>query len=127
MQSIKKKVSGLGDVMEVLSKRDRLEVLAEEASELSQAALKLIRASRLSGNPTPVSAREAEINLEEEIADVFVALLALGYSPVMADESNMRFEAIEAEKINRWCKRLTEASAVYSPDKSKQAERPASL
>lgn len=100
------KVKGMDDIMEVLPKRDRLEVLAEEASELSQAALKLIRASKLSKNPTPKSMMDAEIALDEEIADVIVALQALGYDIAVQGEDNIRFSGIEAEKISRWCRRL---------------------
>ncbi len=46
-----------------------LEQLAEEASELSQAALKLARVYR-GENPTPVSADQALDSLVEETADV---------------------------------------------------------
>lgn len=47
-----------------LSEREILEQLAEEASELSQAALKAIRALKLSSNPTPLSCLEASDNLK---------------------------------------------------------------
>lgn len=39
-------------VLEHIDRRTLLEQLAEEAAELSQAALKLIRAEGLSNNPT---------------------------------------------------------------------------
>ena len=52
-----------------LDSRALLEALAEEAAELSQAALKLIRAKGLSGNPTLISDEEAEAELLVEIAD----------------------------------------------------------
>lgn len=53
-------------VREELASRDMLEQVAEEASELSQAALKLIRAYKLSGNPTPMDSGEAVKNFCEE-------------------------------------------------------------
>lgn len=45
---------------------EKFDELAEEAAELSQAALKLIRAKGLSGNPTPISDEEAEAHLAED-------------------------------------------------------------
>lgn len=47
-----------------------LEQLAEEAAELSQAALKLARVLR-GENPTLVTRREARKHLMEEYTDVF--------------------------------------------------------
>lgn len=47
-----------------------LEQLAEEAAELSQAALKLDRIFR-GENPTPVTEEEAWIHLIEEYTDVY--------------------------------------------------------
>lgn len=78
--------------------------LAEEASELSQAALKLVRATG-NGNPTPVSYDAAVDALYEEYADVNVAVtvvldrLGLGYD---------RLDDLEAGKIRRWAMRLRE-------------------
>ena len=46
-----------------------LEQLAEEAAELSKAALKVARIIRKE-NPTPVTYEQAIANLEEEAADV---------------------------------------------------------
>lgn len=52
-------------VSDILPKTEILAQLAEEASELAQAALKLRRA--LDGtNPTPKSVEECEANLIEE-------------------------------------------------------------
>ena len=53
-----------------LPDRELLEQLAEESAELSQAALKCIRAQGFSQNPTPVSCEDAMKNLQEEINDV---------------------------------------------------------
>lgn len=49
-----------------LDHRALLEGLAEEASELSQAALKYIRAAQLSNNATPTTIEEARAALQEE-------------------------------------------------------------
>lgn len=58
------------EIAQMLTKRDRLEYLAEEASGLTQAALKLIRAEGYSGNYTPESKEEALQNLFEKFVDV---------------------------------------------------------
>ena len=74
--------------------------LAEEAAELSQAALKLRRA--LTGiNPTPVTADEARRNLVEEVADVYNVLGLL-----LGAEDNAEIYSIIRRKKERWLKRL---------------------
>ena len=50
-------------ILDKLDERTLLEQLAEEASELSQAALKLIRAKKLSNNVTPRTEQEAVLAL----------------------------------------------------------------
>lgn len=62
----KEYLKNLEMVRNKLDSRALLEGLAEEAAELSQAALKLIRAKGLSGNPTPISDEEAEAHLAED-------------------------------------------------------------
>lgn len=100
--------SDVGDmnslITQKLGARERLEVLAEEAAELSQAALKMIRAYRMGGavNPTPVTAKEALENLVEEVADVELAEEALG----MYYMNRRRIEEIKQEKRSRWIERL---------------------
>lgn len=54
-----------------------LEQLAEEASELAQAALKAARIER-GENPTPVTDKEAEDHLIEEFTDVCMCAEELG-------------------------------------------------
>lgn len=61
-------------VREELASRDMLEQVAEEASELSQAALKLIRAYGLSGNPTPTTSEQALKAFSEEAQDLLCVL-----------------------------------------------------
>lgn len=90
-------------ITQKLGARERLEVLAEEAAELSQAALKMIRAYRMGGavNPTPVTAKEALENLVEEVADVELAVETLGLYV-----NRGRIEEIKEEKRSRWIERL---------------------
>lgn len=64
-------------VIDCMPQNELLCQLAEEASELSQAALKLRRAYDRT-NPTPVSKEDALKHLYEEIADVWLTLKALG-------------------------------------------------
>ena len=81
-----------------LSRRDLYEMLAEEAAELAQAALKVIRAEGMSGSITPVSVEEAHANLNEEVVDVLVVLAALNveiFNAKLADA-----------KAQRWADRL---------------------
>ena len=74
--------------------------LAEEAAELSQAALKLRRA--LTGiNPTPVTVEEARKNLVEETADVYNVLGLL-----LDAADNAEIYSIIRRKKERWLKRL---------------------
>ena len=74
----------------------RLIQLAEEAAELSQAALKLVRARH---GDTPVTPLQANAHLLEEMADVYVTALAL-------NPDRMTVEAIARQKIKRWEERL---------------------
>jgi CRISPR/Cas system-associated protein Cas5 (RAMP superfamily) len=89
-----------------LDETDVLMQLAEEAAELSKAALKIARVLR-GRNYTPVTIVEAEAALIEEIADVNIAVdVALRKRKLPYD----RVAEIEDEKILRWAKRLKEAS-----------------
>lgn len=75
---------------------EKLAQLAEEASELAQAALKLRRA--LNGkNPTPMDSATAYDNLVEEACDVQVCLRSLA---IHADEDLIQ------EKFERWVERI---------------------
>ena len=86
--------------------------LAEEASELAQAALKLRRA--LDGtNPTPKSVAECEANLMEEFADISNAVTALcdAWFGDNLDSEREFWDAereIEDAKYKRWLSRLEE-------------------
>ena len=74
--------------------------LAEEATELAQAALKL-RRSIDGRNQTPITAKEASEKLNEEFADVLICAAALGLDEISVE----RF--IRA-KASRWSERLLE-------------------
>lgn len=85
-----------------LSERALLEQLAEEAAELAQAALKMIRASNHE-NPTPVTQEEAYIDLIKECADISSCLVALGYNT--AKERLLIIQTMH-EKQQRWVERI---------------------
>ena len=88
-------------VQENLSMRDGLEQLAEEAAELSQAALKAIRATGLSdNNPTPVDGLDSCVNVVEEFKDVLACFSLVSNYPVGLKivDSNPKWK--------RWAERL---------------------
>ena len=90
-------------VMNHLDARTKLEQLAEEAAELSQAALKLIRAKGLSNNVTPIDEKEALANVREEIIDVLACIKVYDYELDGVDV----VEAMEnSPKWLRWAERL---------------------
>lgn len=87
-------------VRDHLSEEELLAQLAEEASELAHAALKLRRA--LDGrNPTPVPVEEARAGLNEEVADVMLCLQVLNISPHSQDINGPKYR-----KLDRWIGRL---------------------
>ena len=84
----------------VLAHTDRrtlLEQLAEESAELSQAALKLIRAEGLPGNPTNCNPLIAQEQLNDEVADVLMMVDALKI-PVLESCANRKWQ--------RWADRI---------------------
>lgn len=94
-------------ISELLSQAEVLAQMAEEASELAQAALKLRRV--LDGaNPTPVNGNEATANLLEELADVqncfhaFLEWCPEEYHEYITESIN----DMEKEKRKRWVERL---------------------
>ena len=84
------------DIVREIGSAAALEQLAEEASELTKASLKMARIIR-GDNPTPVAYEEAYNNLVEEITDTKIAcdILNLSYSTEVYEY-----------KTNRWKKRL---------------------
>lgn len=79
-------------------KEYRLRILAEESAELSQAALKMIRA--IEGD-TPVSEAEALSHLIEESADVLNGLIV-----TLTRKQWDSVIRIMKRKLDRWEKRL---------------------
>lgn len=87
--------TNLNYIRKRITRPARYEQLAEECSELAQAALKMARILR-GENKTPVSVQEAKQNLVEECSDVMLCLEVLG----LYSDSN-----IVSEKLERWVNR----------------------
>lgn len=83
-------------IKELIGKPALLEQLAEEASELAKASLKLARILRHE-NPTPVTEKEANYNIIEEFTDVIQCARELGLK--IDDEQMIR-------KHKRWQERI---------------------
>lgn len=97
-------------VTDYLTTAEILAQMAEEASELAQAALKLRRAYD-GTNPTPKSVEECEANLLEELADVKVTFTVFyedckpSIQARIAEEISKNADA----KLDRWLERLKKA------------------
>lgn len=91
----------LNYIDEHMSKAALYEMLAEEATELAQASLKMARAIR-GENPTPVTCIEAFNSLQEEWNDVYLVNRVLSLT---TDYVSMK------HKVERWIKRLEEKEA----------------
>lgn len=83
----------------------RLRILAEECTELAQAALKLIRANE---RDTPVSEIDARMNMIEECADVYVCVRSLALSEFQLDWIKKTADI----KLARWEQRLNNAKVL---------------
>ena len=94
-------------VVKVLDKRTVLEQLAEESSEVTKEALKVIRAERFSNNRTPISRQDAINKLIEEINDfrMIISMLKSKYPELdkALPEDN---DIINNPKWKRWAHRL---------------------
>lgn len=79
-----------------------LMALAEEASELSKAAMKYARAKGLLDNPTPISVEQAEADLIEEYNDL------LNCIDVLCEMSSLAIEDMDLRmrKCRRWAERI---------------------
>lgn len=98
-------MSDIDTIQEHLSQAEVLAQLAEEAAELSKAALKLRRAYT-GCNPTPVTSKEAFENLLEELADIQVCIAVLGFD---RGTDRMEIGRIMNAKMERWAGRLEKA------------------
>ena len=94
-------------VIKVLDKRTVLEQLAEESSEVTKEALKVIRAESFSNNHTPISRQDAINKLIEEINDLrmIISLLKPKY-PELDNALPEDNDIINNRKWKRWAKRL---------------------
>ena len=87
-------------ISEIITGEELLRQTAEEAVELAQAALKVIRAAK---GTTPLDGEDAVDMLVEEIADVQNCIAVLSERlPGLQDKANK----ISAEKMKRWKERL---------------------
>lgn len=85
-----------------MDRRTLLELLAEEAAELSQACLKCIRAEGMNNNPTPVAEDVALDNLQDELQDVLLVACFL----------RLNIELDNDAKVHRWLYRILKAEVV---------------
>ena len=97
----------IGEIRKRVPQQERYVILAEEASELAQAALKVYRLHS-NGIPTPIQTGEAFDNLIEELSDVILSAYVCG---IGWDSETM------SEKAERWLNRIKEAEN----SRSKQA------
>ena len=93
-------MSDIDVIREILPQEELLAQLAEEASELSHAALKLRRVYD-GRNYTPVTESEAIANLQEEIADVQLVVTVLKLEMNLSESVR-----IKRDKLTRWICRL---------------------
>ena len=89
-------------IVDCLSTAELLPQLAEEASELAQAALKLRRVED-GTNPARISKEDAIKNLLEEIADVNLSIHLLGFDN---EKTEVVCQEIMVQKTDRWADSL---------------------
>ena len=80
-----------------------LMALAEEATELSKAAMKLARAKGLLDNPTPISVEQAEADLIEEYNDLLICVGVLNKMPSLTICVDVD---LRKRKCRRWAERI---------------------
>ena len=86
-----------------ISELAALIALAEEATELSKAAMKLARAKGLLDNPTPISVAQAENDLIEEYNDLLNCIFMLQRVSGLTVSENMM---LRDSKYRRWAVRI---------------------
>ena len=89
-------------VIDCLPTAELMAQLAEEATELAQAALKYRRCIDKT-NPSRTPREEAFKHLQEEIADVLLSLHALGLD---TEQCCGIYDEISDRKISRWAETL---------------------
>ena len=99
------------EIVKVLGEPAVLELLAEECTELAQAALKMARKQRKE-NPTPMTYQRCRANLEEELADVTLCVELLHTSSKDTSVINpVMVEAILDQKRKRMKERMEAANS----------------
>lgn len=94
----------MNDIQKKMSQAALYDILAEEATELAHAALKMSRKLR-NESPTPMSISEITAYVIEEFTDVTLCAKILDLSP---DEGLMAF------KQNRWTERLNSSQKIHT-------------
>lgn len=89
-------------IVDYIGKAALLEQTAEEASELSQACLKMARKIR-GENPTPKDTNDILENLNEEIADVILCCNELVDARIVSYDD---IDGMAMKKYKRWCERV---------------------
>lgn len=113
--NIKKRISLLRDYIDY---RGSLELLAEESSELTQAAMKLIRVSEADGNLIyPVNKEKYDIekcqtNLIDELTDVLTCVFLLFDDAEDAVNSFVNYGAVN-ERLDEMIARIEEDKNVH--------------
>ena len=104
-------------IFDTIGEAAALEMVAEEAAELSATAAKLARIVR-GENPARVNYGEAEEKLIEEVADVYNALdvLDTGLSETRGRNIDMAAKRIAFKKMKRWYKDLFGTEESYAAD-----------
>lgn len=100
------------EVIRSLGEPALLEQLAEECSELAQAALKLARKER-GENPTPKTEEECVENLLEELGDVNLCM------SVIEANRGIHVRCLSVDKKARWAQRIREARGETPKEKKK--------
>ena len=94
----------IDQIRDIMPLAEIMTQLAEECTELAQAALKF-RRTLSNANPTPVGRKEAETKLLEEIADVKLCLHVAGFEAV---RHKIQVNRTISAKAERWLNRLLE-------------------
>nr|DAQ81087.1 MAG TPA: triphosphate pyrophosphohydrolase [Caudoviricetes sp.] len=104
------------EVIRSLGEPALLEQLAEECSELAQAALKMARLER-GENPTPKTEEECVENLLEELGDVNLCM------SVVEANRGIHIRCLSVDKKARWAQRIREARVeTTEKKKTRQSE-----
>lgn len=102
--SIRREECPIDAIRDIMPLAEIMTQLAEECTELAQAALKF-RRTLSNANPTPVGRKEAENKLLEEIADVKLCLHVAGFEAV---RHKIQVNRTISAKAERWLNRLLE-------------------